>query len=305
MAVPYSTNYPPTINDQGQQPQPDNFYIPPNPYYYDGNPYTPDSMYSTTDSATSQYTSDSGSETDSYSIDDYSPHPHRHHHHHHHRQHQHHQSDNSDTRPTIKIRRHVPGTNDPLLQKFPTNLESSDNTSSSSPVRVTIKRHKIEPEQNLIQPVLYPVPVYVKSPVPQNSNNPPIQIIQPVLPVQSFLPIEQIKEIAKPPSSPKKPPTTPIKTPPNPPLSPDRYETELFRLPSRNQKSNISIRKPIRTDLITPTPSKINSIPKKTILYQTAPGLTTREIENNEIGQSRQSVYLQSPKNQIVTYRKS
>ncbi|CAF2756603.1 unnamed protein product [Rotaria sp. Silwood2] len=313
MAAPYPINYPPIINDQGQPPN--NFYIPPAPNYYDDRPYTPDSM---TD-RTSQYTHDSGSESDSYSTDDYP----------------HHQSGDNTLR-TLKIRRHLPGSSDPLLQKIPPNVEPADNKFSSSPVHVTIKRHPIEPKQNLIQPVLYPVPVYVQPPVPQNFNNPPIQIIQPVLPIQPTLPIqpvqsiEQIKETAKPPS-PKKP-TTPIKTSPNPSISSDRYETESFHLPSsRSKKSNITPRKPIRTDMITPRPSNIKpqriqpgevivekhdnydeyyqlpnsyTIPKKVISYRKAPGLTTREIENNEIGATRESVYLRSPKNQTVTYRK-
>ncbi|CAF3697000.1 unnamed protein product [Rotaria sp. Silwood1] len=309
MAAPYPTNYPPTINDPRQPPS-NNFYIPPNPYYYDNRPYTPDSIYSMTD-RTSQYTYDSGSESDSYPTDDYPSH----------------HSFENDGKRALKIRRHIPGTNDPSLQQFPSNIETPKNTLPSSHVHVTIKRHPIEPKQNLIQPVLYPVPVYAKPPIPQNSNNPPIQIIQPILPIQ---PTEQIKEITKP-SSPKKP-TTPVKTSPKPSITSDRYETESFRLPSsQNKKSNISPRKPIRTDMITPIPSNIKSeriqpgqvivekhdnydeyyqlpnaytIPKKIISYRNAPGLTTREIENDAIGETRESVYLRSPKKQTVTYRK-
>ncbi len=204
---------------------------------------------------------------------------------------------------------------------MPNNLQSSsDNIPSSSNLKVTIKRNPIEPEQPIIQPVLYPVAVYINNPAPQYPINEPIQSIEP------------IREIIKPPS-PKKP-ITPVKIsppPPPPPISPNRYETESFYTPPSRNK-NISPRRPIRTDLITPLPATLQpqrvrpgkvvveeyddydeyyrvpsvyTVPEKVISYRTAPGMTTRELENAEMNNSGKPVYVKSGQVQTVTYRTS
>jgi hypothetical protein len=282
--------------------------------YYDGY-YDPEQTLETIDprERTEQYVHSQDPEFGPFSPD------HGHHHHHH----------NSETSaPPLTIRRHTPGSNDPSLQRYPTNLQApsiSDNITSSSNVRVTIKRNPPELVQPIIQPVLYPVAVYVNNPsIPQDFELQPVEVMQP---------IEQVQPITKPPS-PKKP-ITPVKKSPTPSPSPTRYETETFPLPSsRNIRSNISSRRPIRTDLITPTPTppkiepqriqsaqmiveeydthndyyrvpSVYTVPKKVISYRTAPGLTTRELENDKIDETGRPVYIQSRDAQTVTYRNS
>jgi hypothetical protein len=243
------------------------------------------------------------SEADSFLTDDHS---HRHHHH----QHLH----NVHSLAPLTIRRHTPGSTDPALQKLPISLQStSENISSSSNVRVTIKRNPVSSDQPIIQPVLYPVAVYVNSAVPQNPDERPI------------------KEITKPPS-PKKP-VSPVKPTRSPPISSDRYETESFQLPaSRDRDNNVSPRRPVRLDLIPTTPLKLQpervrsgrmvveeyddyeehyrvpsvySVPQKVISYRSVPGMTTREIQNDEIEDPESTVHTQTPPVQTITYRTS
>jgi hypothetical protein len=153
----------------------------------------------------------------------------------------------------------------------------------------------------------------------------------PVLPNFDIQPIQPIKEITKPPS-PKKP-VSPVKPTRSPPISSDRYETESFQLPaSRDRDNNVSPRRPVRVDSITPTPPKIEpqlvrpaqviveeyddyndyyrvpsvyTIPKKVISYRTAAGMTTRELENERIDDTGRAVYIPSREAQTVTYRTS
>jgi hypothetical protein len=174
----------------------------------------------------------------------------------------------------------------------------------------------IQPGQPFIQPIIYPVPVYMHSPVPPNFD---IQQIQP------------IKEITKPPS-PKKP-VSPVKKLHIRPVSSNSIETESFPIPpSRNSQMNVSPRRPVRVDSITPTPPKIEpqlvrpaqviveeyddyndyyrvpsvyTIPKKVISYRTAAGMTTRQLENERIDDTGRAVYIPSREAQTVTYRTS
>ena len=224
-------------------------------------------------------------------------------------------------RPPLTIRRHIPGSNDPALQRLPRNLQpTSDNISSSSNIRVTIKRNSIAQEKPVIapviQPLLYPVNVFVNPPTPQYSMAPTIQLVPPII------------EVTKPPS-PKK--VSPI---PLPPVSPNRYETELFHTPeSRSRSKNTTPRRPVRLELASspspPTlePRKIRSgqmiveefddydeyyraptvysVPQKVISYRKVPGMTTRERQNSQMDDSDKVIYTESPRKQTVTYRAS
>jgi hypothetical protein len=296
---------------------------------------------------TAQYVSGLNPDVNSYSTDDY---PHHNHHPHRHHQHIEHIEHTPPPLPALAIRRHRPGANDPTSQNFPINLQSSSNNiSSSSNVHVTIKRNPIihekiviPPEQTVIQPVLYPVAVYVDSPAPQYPMYPPIQLIQPIQeiikPPSPKKPTSPIKTSYIPPMSPKKP-VSPVKTSSTPPISPNRYETEIFHTPSppppppsQNRNKNVSPRRPIRTVVIKPPPPKVEPqrirpsrliveeyydydehfrvpsayvAPKKVISYRTVPGMTTRELENEEMDNIGKPVYVRSPPAQTVTYRVS
>ena len=96
---------------------------------YSDDDYDRQSIPERLDSAmqrTAEYVSGLNPDTDPYPGDNY--------HHHNHQQH---------GLPPLTIRRHVPGSNDPALQKMPTNLQPSENISSSSNVHVTIKRNSV------------------------------------------------------------------------------------------------------------------------------------------------------------------
>jgi hypothetical protein len=319
--------YPPNFPFPGDGEAPRTEYVYVNPYhpdYYDPQ-QTPERLDYATDRS-EQYEGDLSPDLDPYDTDDYSHHNHHHHGH------------NIHGLPPLTIRRHAPGSNDPSLQRFPANLQpslqgfptnfqpsSSDNIPTSSNVNVTIKRNPvppIPPEQTVIQPILYPVAVYVQSAVPQYPIEQPIQPIQPIQPPQA---------VTKPPS-PKKP-ISPIKISPTPPISPTRYETELFPPPSSRDRSlNSTPRRPVRIDLVTPSPPTLKpqrirsgkmiveefddydeqyrvptvySVPRKVISYRTVPGMTTRELENDEVVDSREDIYFESPPVETVTYRTS
>ncbi|CAF3244906.1 unnamed protein product [Rotaria socialis] len=347
MAAPYIYYDPPVPHVYGT-------YVP---YGYDGRQfdnYTPsydsefddDDSYSsngdatTSHSARSAATSDPGVDAPSKGAPTHGP--------------------NGEALPKLKIRRHTPGSNDPALQNFPINLETAANPPSLPPsnIKVTIARHQAEPQQPAIQPVPYPVPVYLNPPIPQHPVHPPFPYMQPAQPLQSFQPIQPVQsfqriqpvqyvqpihpvqyvqpirpsvpviEIVKPPS-PKKP-TTPVKSPFNPASSADEFITESFQLPaSRNKRSNVSARKPLRTELIMPGQSIIKQrkavpaeylneeyeeyyelpnsydVSEKTVSYRPAARLTTRELENDQVGDRGDGVYLRPPKKQTITYRKS
>ena len=51
--------------------------------------------------------------------------------------------------------------------------------------------------------------------------------------------------------------------------------------------------------------SNQNPVKEKVISYRTVPGLTTRELENNSIGDSTEQVYLTPTKSKVITYRKA
>jgi len=244
--------------------------------------------------------------------------------HHHHQQHGH-------GLPPLTIRRHIPGSNDPTLQRFPPNIQPTGNVSSSSKVNVSIKRHTVEPEQPVVQPVLYPVAVYVNQPIPQ----PPMPTVIPQI-VQyppAYQPIQYFQAIEEPPNpvvSPIKivsPPPPPPQQQPPAPTSPTRYETESFHPPSRNK--NTTPRRPVRLDNITPIPTTFEPpprrpskvvveeyddyneeyrvpgtaiVPEQVVSYRSVPGRTTREIQNERMDDS---TYVQSPSVQTVTYRVS
>jgi len=338
------------VNDKRKRPN--QVYITPSDDYYDRQP-TPERMNSAMD-RTAQYVSGLNPDVDSYSTDDY---PH-YHHHHPHRHHQHNEQNEYDeynqptpTLPAIRIRRHPPGSNDPTSRKFPVNLQPSlNNIPLPSNLHVTIKRNPIPyekpiipPDQTVIQPVLYPVAVYVDAPVPQYPMYPPIQPIQLIQPIQEIIkppspkkPTSPVKTSYNPPISPRKP-VSPVKTPFTPPISPNRYETEIFKTPSpppppQNRNKNVSPRRPIHTVVIKPPPPTVELqrirpskfvveeyddydehyrvpsayvVPKKVVSYRTVPGMTTRELENEEIDHTGQPVYVKSPLAQTVTYRVS
>jgi hypothetical protein len=49
----------------------------------------------------------------------------------------------------------------------------------------------------------------------------------------------------------------------------------------------------------------VYSVPRKVISYRTVPGMTTRELENDEVVDSREDLYFESPPVETVTYRTS
>jgi hypothetical protein len=269
--------------------------------------------------------------------------------------------------PPLTIRRHVPGSNDPSLQRLPSHLQPSENVSSSSNIHVTIKRNTVSrekpviqpiiqqpiqppiqpiiqhimqppippPIQPVIQPILYPVPVYV---------NPVNQYIEPIVPINELpKPKSPVKTSPVPPYQPLEPitprkeiskPKSPVKNSPVPPISPNRYDPEAFRPSgSRNKNTAPASRRPLRLDEITPSPPTLEprrvrpgrvvaeefdaydeyyrvpsvySVPKKVISYRTTvPGMTTRELENDQMDRLGKSTYVESPPLQTITYRTS
>jgi hypothetical protein len=142
--------------------------------------------------------------------------------------------------PPLTIRRHVPGSNDPSLQRYPDHLQSPENVSSSSKIHVTIKRNTITrepppiiqpviqqpiqpiiqqpiqpiiqqpiqpiiqpPMQPVIQPILYPVPIYMNPPAPQYPVSQPIEPTTPIIELPK--PKSPVKHSPVPPYQPVEP----------------------------------------------------------------------------------------------------
>jgi hypothetical protein len=340
---------------------------------YDDEDYDRQSSPERLDSAmqrTAEYVSGLNPNDDLYPADN---HPHHHHQH------------DSHGLPPLTIRRHVPGSNDPSLQRMPTNLQPLENISSSSNLHVTIKRNSVSAEkpviqpviqpfiqpaiqptiqpfiqpaiqpaiQPIIQPILYPVPIYINPPPPPP---PPPQYLvhQPMEPIpprrETPKPRSPVKTSPVPPpviNQPLEPitprketpkPRSPVKHSPVPPISSNRYEPEpepepLQPPPSRNKNIAPANRRPVRLDEIRPNPPtlvprqvrpsrmvveefdeydeyyrvpSVYSAPKKVVSYRTtAPGKTTREIENDHMDRSGKPGYVESPRLKKITYRTS
>ncbi|CAF5175595.1 unnamed protein product, partial [Rotaria magnacalcarata] len=223
----------------------------------------------------------------------------------------------------VTIKRHHVEPQQPVIQHVPYPV----------PVYVNppIQQHPVYPPYPYTQPVQPLQSFQPIQPVQSFQSLQPVQSFQPIQPVQyvqSIRPSVPAIEIVKPPSAKK--PTTPVKNPIASASSLDGFVTESFELPtSRNKRNNVSTRQPIKTELITPRQSivkqrktlpveyldeeyeeyyelpKSYDVSQKTVSYRSAAGLTTRELENDQVGDRGNGVYLRSPKTKTVTYRKS
>jgi hypothetical protein len=215
----------------------------------------------------------------------------------------------SNYTPALAIRRHTPGSTDPILQQ----LSPSPSPSRTPKARVTFKKDPV-----------YPVPVRSHSPVALDPDERPIR------------PMKTTAVYTKPSSptriiQPRKP-VSPPKPVYSPPVSPDRYESDSFQAPpSRTRINTVLPRRPIRTDLIPKTPfgipsrrnrsrqivfeeeeeyddyppvEHVYSTPKRILAYQEVHGMTTRELENYLMSKARYIEYVQTPPIRTVIYRR-
>ena len=231
---------------------------------------------------------------------------------------------------------------DPTFQDPLTSFQPQRGNQSPFPkVHVTIRQNTAEPEPAVVQPLLYPVPVYMESPVVAYPNYQPIQMameprvvayptyqsVQPVqmvvkppapvivqTPVQTLAPALRVQAL---PLTPPPPDDQPPKKPPATSLSnfSDRYETESFVLPStRNNPNAVRRRPPVRMDIPSMAPieatlpksppTKSTRPPPKTISYRAVQeGLTTREMENKNAGKKGKVDTVRVVPDQNITYR--
>ena len=272
-------------------------------------------------------------------------HRHRHHHHHHHHDHGHMEPIGEHSRTPLIIRRHTSDSLYSPQQQIPLYMQApTGNVTPSSQISVAIRRNPASFDRTVIQPILYPVPVYVPTPVaPIPEPPPPPPPPPPLLPPPPPPPhVVIIRETVKPSSpvpvkaptpAPPTPPPRPrprpsiikIKLPPTPPLSPDRFETESFRLPSSRSRSHtVRFRTPVRTRVLPIRAPRRRYEPHRLIVDEVvpfppghaAPGVarggsvaqpgsqfTTRELENMAIARNPGAGYRHAPPSQNITYR--
>lgn len=231
---------------------------------------------------------------------------------------------------------------DPTFQDPLTIVQPQRGSQSPFPkIHVTIRQNTAEPEPAAVQPLIYPMPVYMEPPVVAYPNYQPIQMameprvvayptyqpVQPVqmavkshapaivhTPVQTLAPAIRVQASALTPpppddQPPRKPPTTSLSN------FSDRYETESFVPPStRNNPNAVRRRPPVRMDIPSMAPieatlpksppTKSTGPARQTISYRAVQeGLTTREMENKNAGKKGNVDTVKVVPDQNVTYR--
>ncbi|CAF0720051.1 unnamed protein product [Adineta ricciae] len=232
----------------------------------------------------------------------------------------------------VTVRRNIPQAEHTLIQPilYPVAIyhnSSAPQQRKESPKPRTPKRTRPEPKPPTPKPPtpkprtpMRTSPIPPVSPARRTPPPPPPPPPKPRPPVKS-----PVKSPIKPAPKPRPLPVSPVQPEPEPspvpPPPPPKAKNVLFRKPIRTDDVQSTVQRISKTQIISPRRttrvvvqeppgysqsyrrSSVYPTARRTVSYRTVPGMTTREMENEEMDDTGAPIYVQTPRVQTVTFR--
>ncbi|CAF0807835.1 unnamed protein product [Adineta ricciae] len=226
----------------------------------------------------------------------------------------------------VTVRRNTPQAEHTLIQPilYPVAIyhnSSAPQQRKESPKPRMPKRTQPEPR------IPTPKPPTPKPRTPMRTSPiPPVSPVKHTPPPQPRPPVRSpVKSPIKPAPKPRPLPVSPVQPEPEPspvpPPPPPKAKNVLFRKPIRTDDVQSSVQRISKTQIQSPRRatrvvvqeppgysqsyrrSSVYPTARRTVSYRTVPGMTTREMENEEMDDTGAPIYVQTPRVQTVTFR--